>query len=172
MVAHQVAAAGVTPKPTGKLADVFPDGIPTSAAEMQKYLVSISVPITTKSGNKTTANIQVHKAVKDDVIYALQQAQNAGFIVYSVGGYSWRNMVEGSSRSMHSYGLAVDINPNENPYISGSKIVGSGKYQPGKNPYSIPADGVLVKAFKAKGWGWGGDWKSKKDYMHFSYTGN
>jgi hypothetical protein len=30
---------------------------------------------------------------------------------------------------------------------------------------------VVVRAFAGIGWGWGGDWHSLKDYMHFSLTG-
>ena len=35
-----------------------------------------------------------------------------------------------------------------------------------------PEGNVIIKAFKAKGWGWGGDWTNKKDYMHFSKDGS
>jgi hypothetical protein len=28
-----------------------------------------------------------------------------------------------------------------------------------------------VQAFSSIGWGWGGDYRSKKDWMHFSSTG-
>ena len=27
------------------------------------------------------------------------------------------------------------------------------------------------RAFAAIGWGWGGNWRTLKDYMHFSLTG-
>ena len=42
-------------------------------------------------------------------------------------------------------------------------------WAPGENPYSIPPNGDVVKSFKKYGWGWGGEWRSKRDYMHFSY---
>jgi hypothetical protein len=31
----------------------------------------------------------------------------------------------------------------------------------------IKAGDICVKTFKAKGWTWGGDWKTVKDYQHF-----
>ena len=155
---------------TGKLKDVFPDGLPTTSKEMEQYLVSVDVPITTKKGVKTTKKVRLHRAVADQVVRALQKAQDGGFKVYDVQTYAWRSMTESSKMSVHAYGLAVDINVAENPYISGTKTVGS-KYDPKNNEYSIPAGGVLVNAFYAEGWGWGGDWNSKKDYMHFSYNG-
>jgi hypothetical protein len=35
----------------------------------------------------------------------------------------------------------------------------------------IPADSVVVRAFAAIGWTWGGTWHSAKDYQHFSQNG-
>ena len=32
----------------------------------------------------------------------------------------------------------------------------------------IFADGVVVRAFAAEGWGWGGRFSTAKDYQHFS----
>jgi len=29
----------------------------------------------------------------------------------------------------------------------------------------------VVRAFENIGWGWGGNWSTIKDYMHFSLTG-
>jgi hypothetical protein len=30
---------------------------------------------------------------------------------------------------------------------------------------------VLVRAFAAIGWGWGGNWSGVRDYQHFSASG-
>jgi hypothetical protein len=79
------------------------------------------------------------------------------------------------SWSMHAYGLAVDLNPVENPYV------GCGQTRdPASLPYrdrSRHRRGMVtrrvVKAFGSIGWGWGGAWTgSTKDYMHFSSTGH
>jgi hypothetical protein len=79
------------------------------------------------------------------------------------------------SWSMHAYGLAVDINPRENPYV------GCGQsYDPAARRYrdrSRHRPGMVtrrvVEAFRSIGWGWGGDWAGNtKDYMHFSSSGN
>jgi len=77
--------------------------------------------------------------------------------------------------SQHAYGLAVDVNPFQNPYHKGQIVLPelanayldradarSGMVQPG---------GPVVRAFAAIGWKWGGDYRSLKDYMHFSATG-
>jgi hypothetical protein len=80
-----------------------------------------------------------------------------------------------STWSQHAYGRAVDVNPLENPYVSGSSV-----QPPGGNAYLDRSDvrtgmavagGPLVSAFAAVGWGWGGNWSTVKDYQHFSATG-
>lgn len=43
-------------------------------------------------------------------------------------------------------------------------------YRPGADPLSIPDNVVAI--WKKHGFYWGGDWKSAKDYMHFTFTGN
>jgi hypothetical protein len=79
------------------------------------------------------------------------------------------------SWSMHAYGLAVDLNPVENPYV------GCGQSRdPATKPYfdrSRHRRGMVtprvVEAFRSVGWGWGGSWiGNTKDYMHFSSTGH
>jgi hypothetical protein len=77
--------------------------------------------------------------------------------------------------SMHAYGLAVDLNPIENPYT------GCGRT---RERASIPylnrsklrrgmVTPAVVRAFRSIGWGWGGSWPgATKDYMHFSATGH
>jgi hypothetical protein len=78
------------------------------------------------------------------------------------------------SWSMHAYGLAVDVNPVENPYV------GCGQSRdPAAKPYfdrSRHRRGMVTRrvigAFRSIGWGWGGSWTGNtKDYMHFSSTG-
>lgn len=156
---------------TGKLKDIFPNGLPQTKEEMEKYLVNVLVPITTKSGVKTTKTVKLHIAIAEDVRKALQEAQDKGFKVYEVQGYNWRNVAGSKTRSQHSYGLAVDINVAENCQMKNGKVTAGSFWNPGKSEYSIPEDGVLVKAFNSIGWGWGGNFSSSKDYMHFSYTG-
>lgn len=47
---------------------------------------------------------------------------------------------------------------------------GTGAYRPGSDPYSVTQQ--VVNIWKKHGFYWGGDWKSYKDYMHFTYTNN
>jgi len=83
----------------------------------------------------------------------------------------------GSSRwSEHAYGRAIDVNPIENPYVSGGRTS-----HPASRIYldrsrrrrgMAYAGGTLVEAFASIGWRWGGTWAgSVKDYQHFSASG-
>jgi hypothetical protein len=76
--------------------------------------------------------------------------------------------------SKHSYGIAIDINPLQNPYIKGETI-----FPPEGKPYidrnaavigTIVDSDIVVQTFKKYGWQWGGNWKSLKDYQHFEKT--
>jgi hypothetical protein len=85
--------------------------------------------------------------------------------------------VEGTTRwSNHAFGTAIDVNPIENPYVSGGRTAhrASRPYvsRSAKRPGMAYEGGALVRAFDRIGWGWGGRWTSVKDYQHFSATGN
>jgi len=85
--------------------------------------------------------------------------------------------VEGTTRwSEHAYGRAIDVNPIENPYVSGSGTTSHAASRPflRRTPYRAGMaveGGALVRAFDAAGWGWGGRWSGVKDYQHFSGSG-
>jgi hypothetical protein len=77
--------------------------------------------------------------------------------------------------SMHAYGLAVDINPRENPYVGCgmSRDPTAQSYRDRSRRRSGMIGSRTVAAFAAEGWGWGGSWSGNtKDYMHFSSTGH
>jgi hypothetical protein len=77
--------------------------------------------------------------------------------------------------SVHAYGEAVDVNPVENPYLEGGRVhpragrayLDRSRFRPGM----AVRDGLLVRAFAAVGWKWGGRWLGSPDYQHFSSTG-
>jgi poly-gamma-glutamate synthesis protein (capsule biosynthesis protein) len=78
--------------------------------------------------------------------------------------------------SMHAYGKAIDLNPMENPYVSGSHVspTKGAKYADRCCHRAIVhAADVVVRAFASVGWGWGGSWSGgTRDYQHFSTTGS
>ena len=85
----------------------------------------------------------------------------------NTSAFNYREVTGGSSLSKHALGRAIDINPVQNPYIKGKTTLPPGaKYDP-KAPGTLTADHPVTKAFLARGWEWGGNWKSLKDYQHF-----
>ena len=79
------------------------------------------------------------------------------------------------SWSNHAYGMAVDINPVENPYVgcgmSRDPLAQSYRKRTPHRPGMVTAQ--VIKAFASVGWGWGGSWAGNtKDYMHFSVNGH
>ena len=74
--------------------------------------------------------------------------------------------------SEHAYGLAIDLNPFQNPYRNGRlvlpELASSYLRRDRVRPGMITAGGPVVRAFARIGWGWGGAWRTLKDYQHFS----
>lgn len=88
-------------------------------------------------------------------------------------------VVDGTTNlSKHAYGLAIDINPFYNPYVTypGGKVrispPGSEPYadRSADFPYKIDENDLCYRLFKEHGFTWGGDWNSSKDYQHFQKT--
>jgi hypothetical protein len=77
--------------------------------------------------------------------------------------------------SEHAYGRAVDVDPFQNPRVKGDVVLpelATAYTDRGRGlPGMITRRGVVVRAFAAVGWEWGGDFRSSKDYMHFSVNG-
>lgn len=138
------------------------------------YLVSVPIRVwqfadsSRREKVTQTLYVQVHRNLAATVQAIFEEIYQGAeqFPIYAVGGYY------DSSYSEHTPGLAIDINPEENYECTndGTPLTGS-YWKPGEDPYSIPVDGDVVRAFRNHGFGWGADWRSKKDYMHFSYFG-
>jgi hypothetical protein len=77
--------------------------------------------------------------------------------------------------SAHAYGQAIDVNPVENPYLEGGRVhPRAGRWYLRRSPARpgmATRGGLLVRAFSAVGWKWGGRWTGSPDYQHFSATG-
>jgi D-alanyl-D-alanine carboxypeptidase len=76
--------------------------------------------------------------------------------------------------SEHAYGRAIDVNPLVNPYL-GEPRLNDPRLAPYRDrsldaPGMVRAGDVVVTAFAAEGWTWGGTWPTP-DYQHFSSTG-
>jgi hypothetical protein len=101
--------------------------------------------------------------------YASIQADNTS-------AFNCRDATGSRRWSEHAYGLAIDINPIENPYVYANGTTTHQASVPYLNRSDVRrgmavAGGTLVRAFTAVGWGWGGRWPGPTDYQHFSVNG-
>ena len=88
----------------------------------------------------------------------------------NTSSFNYRPITGGKTLSNHALGRAIDINPFHNPYVKGSTVLPTGsKYDP-STPGTLTADHPVTRAFLDRGWDWGGNWKSLKDFQHFEKT--
>jgi hypothetical protein len=146
-------------------------------------------------GRVHTGRLVVHRDVARAVLGVLRRLYEAHFPIRRMvpvdayGASDFRSIeadntsafncryVEGTTRwSEHSYGRAIDLNPIENPYVTVAGTTAHAASRPylSRTPYRpgmAVEGGVVVRAFDAAGWGWGGRWSGDRDYQHFSASG-
>ncbi len=149
-------------------------------------LVLVDVFYYSFDGNLHKGQLLINNAVKQDIIEIFEFIKESRFPIEKVipiVKYDWSDeasvtdnnttafnyrFVSGTRIvSNHAYGYAVDINPMQNPYIKRNKVLPEGAVYDPDEPGTITRDSQLVNEFKKRGWSWGGDWKSVKDYQHF-----
>lgn len=142
-------------------------------------------------GARHTGELLVHASVADDVVQVFHDLWRARFPIEEMrittraeldgdptgdgnntGAFTCRPVTGGSSYSEHAHGLAIDLNPFHNPYLKGDvvlpELARAFLDRDDVRRGMITADGPVVAAFARIGWGWGGSWRSLKDYQHFS----
>ena len=144
------------------------------------------------NGNTKRGELIVHRSVAKEVTEIFGKLYTSGYPIRKMrlisdyrasdfqsieadntSAFNCRAVTGGKKWSNHSYGKAIDINPIENPYISRSGRIShkaSLAYSKRNHSHSsatILKNDLIVKLFKARGWRWGGDWHSIKDYQHF-----
>ena len=172
------------------------EGCPVALRDLRRVIV----PFLDFSGATRRGAIVVHRDVAADVGRVFVALFSARFPIASIepieafGGDDDRSTMANNTSafncrpsfgadgaptkrwSQHAYGRAVDVNPVQNPYVLADGSV----LDPAARPYvdrrlgepgMVVAGGAVVKAFAAKGWKWGGNWRTTKDYQHFSVNG-
>jgi hypothetical protein len=95
----------------------------------------------------------------------------------NTSAFNCRSATGSSHWSEHAYGRAIDLDPIENPYVSGGSTshTASRPYvdrtRVRGRPGVISEGGVVTRAFGRIGWGWGGRWSGTRDYQHLSASG-
>jgi len=93
----------------------------------------------------------------------------------TTAGFNCRVVRGGTRFSAHASGLAVDVNPFNNPFSRDDLVLPelASAYLDRSNvrPGMIFEGDVVVQAFESIGWRWAGRWDRPVDPMHFSATG-
>jgi hypothetical protein len=180
-----------TPAPAGVVArSTWRPGCPVAAADLSW----VRLTFVGFEGGRHTGELLVNRRVADDLVAVFRRLYAARFPIEEMritraaelsapptgdgnntGAFACRLMRGGSSYSQHAYGLALDLNPFQNPYDNGDLVLpelASSYLERGRvRPGMIEPGGPVVRAFAGIGWTWGGTWQSLKDYQHFSKNG-
>ena len=176
----------VTPAPAAVIArSTWEPGCPVGVAD----LAWIRLTFRGFDGARHTGELLVNRSVADDMVTVFQDLWDQRFPLEEMrvtrrdeldapptgdgnntSAFVCRVTVGSTSYSQHAYGLAVDVNEFQNPYIKGAlllpELAGAyldrGRVRPGM---LTPA---AIAAFGKVGWEWGGNWNSLKDLHHFS----
>jgi hypothetical protein len=185
------ATAGpVTPEIRARMGETWSPACPVGLDELRYLMVSFRG----FDGAAHTGELVVHADVADDVVEVFRQLFAADFPIEEMrlpgtadmtaaptgdgnntAGYVCRAARGQTSWSEHAYGRAVDVNPFHNPLAKRDLVVPelASAYADRAvvRPGMVVRGGVVVEAFRSVAWKWGGDWRSSKDWMHFSRNG-
>jgi poly-gamma-glutamate synthesis protein (capsule biosynthesis protein) len=89
-------------------------------------------------------------------------------------GFNFRVVAGTQVLSQHALGLAIDLNPVENPWIgerglvpaAGQEFIDRRHVRPGM----IVRPGPVTALLDELGWEWGGDWRHARDYHHIVWS--
>ncbi|WP_100794047.1 M15 family metallopeptidase [Methylobacterium oryzae] len=168
----------------------------------RKNLVFVTLPYLNFSGATVEGHLIVHLDVADDVMIIFTEIHQSGkfriekmslvddydgdddksMFDNNTSAYNCRLTRGGATMSSHGRGIAIDINPVQNPWVKGSETApanGVNYNTPDKRDAAfrrgahgiVMPDDVVVASFARKGWKWGGVFTTRKDYQHFSEDG-
>jgi len=113
----------------------------------------------------------------EQIEQALMRARDQGAVIEKVTGYrpgrtggpldsQGRRTLLGN----HAYGMALDVNADQNGMYSGGRLRHGGAYHPeGNDPRTITRDSGIYRELTGAGLTWAGDLDlSYDDWMHFS----
>jgi hypothetical protein len=185
------AVRPIGPAVRARMGATWSPACPVRLAELRYLTVSFRG----FDGRAHTGELVVHRRVADQVVSVFARLYRAGFPIEEMrlvttadleahptgdgnntAAYVCRTARQQTRWSAHAYGLAVDVDPFQNPYRRGdlvlpelaSAYLDRDRVRPGM----IRAGDVVTRAFAAIGWTWGGTWRSPTDRMHFSATGD
>lgn len=146
-------------------------------------------------GKPHTGELVVHRRVAEDIVVVFRTLHRSRFPIEEMRLVTTDDLhahptgdgnntaafvcrpARGQTRwSAHAYGLAIDINPFQNPYRSDDlvlpELASAYLNREWRRPGMIRSGDGVTRAFSEIDWTWGGTWTSPRDTMHFSATGN
>ena len=141
-------------------------------------------------GQEQVGELVCNKAIADDLVAVFRDLYAARYPIRSMrliddfGGddeasmaadntscFNYRKKTGMRELSKHAMGLAIDINPFENPYVRPSRVrpAGAAAFADRSKdfPHKIDQNDLCYRLFRARGFSWGGSWRSVQDYQHF-----
>ena len=141
-------------------------------------------------GKEQVGEMVCNKAVADDLVAIFRALYEARYPIRSIrliddfGGddeasmaadntscFNFRRKTGMRELSKHALGLAVDVNPFENPYVRPTRVrpAGADAYADRTKdfPHKIDKNDLCYRLFREHGFSWGGAWRSVRDYQHF-----
>jgi hypothetical protein len=148
------------PGPTGQQGATSPEGKQSSVPSFGASTPGVNPQSNiTPSVDLTSVRSKSGKSAQVDAKSAPQfqgfinDLENTGYKIETLGGYANRqNVNDPTKKSVHAYGMAIDINSENNPNRSTKTDL-------------PPETNQLAQKW---GLGWGMNWSSVKDPMHFS----
>lgn len=100
---------------------------------------------------------------------------SASIDVNNTSCFMYRPATGSGNLSKHAYGHAIDINPQQNPYVSYTSGSPVWSHENANDyidrttglPHVITEEDICYQIFIKYGFTWGGAWTNIKDYQHF-----
>lgn len=187
-VVTSTPAAAVSTVTAAYLGDSWRPGCPVGPEQLRR----VDIDYLDRDHQPQRGSLIVHRDIVDQVKEIFAQLRTLGFPITKMrpahnypgaqdelsmrddntSAFSCRGIPGSGSWSQHAYGRAIDINPLINPMVNSDGSFEPSTAEPyldrgGKDPGMVHTGDPVVRAFTDRGWTWGGDWRSPKDYQHF-----
>ena len=102
-------------------------------------------------------------------------SDSASIDANNTSAFCFRQSSDAETLSNHALGRAIDLNPQQNPYVSYRTGEPVWSHENADSyidrgtglPHVITHDDLAYQIFTKYGFTWGGDWQEPKDYQHF-----
>jgi hypothetical protein len=181
----------IGPAVRARMGDTWKPGCPVGLADLRYVTVSFRG----FDGRAHTGELVVHERVAAGIVSVFARLYRARFPIEEMrlvttadlhahptgdgnntAAFVCRAARQQTRWSAHAYGLAIDVDPFQNPYRRGDLVLPelASAYldRADRRPGMILPGGPVTAVFAAVGWTWGGTFRSPKDLMHFSATGD